>query len=94
MPITTSAVFKCDRDGTESPPIEAGPNMLSVTPPNGWSRVMVDVPHATPAEGQQAMVMVKGYLCPKCAGEFVDWISVQGLGKEFEVMKSPPEISA
>jgi hypothetical protein len=91
MPITTTAVFKCDRDGTESSAIEGKLNMLSVDTATGWARLMIDVPAASEGEPMRS---IKGYLCPKCAGEFADWMGASGSGALFRMMKPPPPTSS
>jgi hypothetical protein len=92
MPITTTAVFKCDRCGNESSAIEGKLNMLSVDTATGWARLMIDVPAASEGE---PMSSIKGYLCPRCAGEFAVWVGMEGAGETFNRMKaSPPTSSA
>jgi hypothetical protein len=75
MPVTTTAVFKCDRDGVESGSIPAAPNMVSVNPPSGWARLMVDT---APADGTQPVYTVTGFLCPGCAALFETFMTEAG----------------
>jgi hypothetical protein len=71
MPISTTSVFTCDRDGTVSAEVAAPENMPSVrSPPEGWMRILWDGVR----EGDTTMASGTGFLCPACVAAFKEFV--------------------
>jgi len=73
MPISTSTVFTCDRDGVVSEPI-VSPTAAAPMPPKDWGRLLADI---TQSAGQSAnLKSVTGFLCPACMAAFQTFMGI------------------
>jgi hypothetical protein len=71
MPLNTTSVFTCDRDGVQSAPVEAENTFpINLTAPEGWVRINWDGVR----EGDTILASGTGFLCPACVAAFKEFI--------------------
>ena len=73
MPISTTTIFTCNRDGVTAEGT-GGENASTVNLPEGWGRFNCD---EALAEGG-GFFAVTSYLCPQCLAALRDWMAAEG----------------
>ncbi|HKU98173.1 MAG TPA: hypothetical protein VJR58_22975 [Vineibacter sp.] len=86
MPLTTTTIFTCDRDGVTA---EATAEAAAVNPPPGWGRMFYDFRQG---EGDASTQNRSGFLCPTCAEAFREFMGIESpLTKPAPPPPPPPE---